>query len=148
MKKVIVLLTQCLLLTVGVSAGAQSFAINWFTIDGGGGTSTGSVYSISGTIGQPDAGAMSGGSYRLEGGFWNATVTVQTEGAPLLTITRAGGSVVLSWPSSSTGFVLQENSSLATSNWSNVVSVPNDDGTNKSVTISMALGNRFYRLRK
>ena len=35
---------------------AQSYQIDWFTIDGGGGTSTGGVYSVSGTIGQPDAG--------------------------------------------------------------------------------------------
>ena len=35
---------------------AQSYSIDWFTIDGGGGTSTGGVYSLSGTIGQPDAG--------------------------------------------------------------------------------------------
>ena len=32
---------------------AQSYSIGWFTIDGGG-TSTGGVYSLSGTIGQPD----------------------------------------------------------------------------------------------
>ena len=34
----------------------QNIAVDWFTIDGGGGTSTGGVYSVSGTIGQPDAG--------------------------------------------------------------------------------------------
>ncbi|HWN96366.1 MAG TPA: hypothetical protein VNT99_15150, partial [Methylomirabilota bacterium] len=52
------------------SARAQSYSIDWFTIDGGGGTSTGGVYSVSGTIGQPDAGTMSGGNYSLAGGFW------------------------------------------------------------------------------
>jgi hypothetical protein len=35
---------------------AQSYFIDWYTIDGGGGTSTGGVYSVSGTIGRPDAG--------------------------------------------------------------------------------------------
>ena len=41
-----------------------SYSIDWFTIDGGGGTSTGGVYSVSGTIGQPDAsGAVTGGNY-------------------------------------------------------------------------------------
>ena len=49
---------------------AQSYSIDWFTIDGGGGTSTGGVYSVSGTIGQPDAGALSSGGYALSGGFW------------------------------------------------------------------------------
>ena len=56
---------------------AQNFAIDWFTIDGGGGTSTGGVYSISGTIGQPDAGpVLTGGNYSLVGGFnrWNDAV--------------------------------------------------------------------------
>ena len=57
---------------------AQDYAINWHTIDGGGGTSTGGVYSVTGTIGQPDAGTMSGGSYTLTGGFWALPVAVQT----------------------------------------------------------------------
>lgn len=68
------LLCQCLL--------AQSYSIDGFTIDGGGGTSTGGVYSVSGTIGQPDAGApMTGGQYSLTGGFW-PLYAVQTPGAP------------------------------------------------------------------
>jgi len=44
--------------------------LTWFPIDGGGGTSTGGEYSLSGTIGQPDAGILTGGDYRLNGGFW------------------------------------------------------------------------------
>src|SRR5438445_2483576 len=58
------------LLLVG-SAHSQTFGLNWFTIDGGGGTSTGGVFSASGTIGQPDAGIASGGGYTLSGGFWS-----------------------------------------------------------------------------
>jgi hypothetical protein len=59
---------------------AQSYSIDWFTIDGGGGTSTGGVYSVTGTIGQPDAGGlMSGGNYTLQGGFWSIQA-VQTPG--------------------------------------------------------------------
>src|SRR5262245_40374580 len=48
---------------------AQNYSVDWHTIAGGGGTSTGGVYSVSGTVGQPDAGTMSGGSYSLAGGF-------------------------------------------------------------------------------
>jgi hypothetical protein len=44
--------------------------ITRFTIDGGGGTSQGGSSSISGTIGQPDAGRLSGGDYQIRGGFW------------------------------------------------------------------------------
>ncbi|MCE7972923.1 MAG: hypothetical protein DYG92_01170 [Leptolyngbya sp. PLA1] len=49
--------------------------IDWYTIDGGGGTSTGGTYSLSGTIGQPDAGVMTGGTYTLSGGFWVGAAT-------------------------------------------------------------------------
>lgn len=48
-----------------------NYELTWFTIDGGGQSpSTGSSYSLSGTIGQPDVGNMSGGDYVLSGGFW------------------------------------------------------------------------------
>ena len=48
--------------------------LSWYTVDGGGATfSTGGPYSLGGTIGQPDAGVMSGGSYTLAGGFWGGT---------------------------------------------------------------------------
>src|SRR2546421_11850333 len=89
---------------------AQNYSIDWFTIDGGGGTSTGGVYSVSGTIGQPDAGHMSGGNYTIDGGFWGIIAAVQTPGAPLLRIfLTATNTAVVAWPSSSTGFSLQQN---------------------------------------
>ncbi len=52
--------------------GGGPYSIPWSTIDGGGViNSTGGAYSLSGTIGQPDAGpTMTGGSYSLTGGFW------------------------------------------------------------------------------
>ncbi len=59
------------LLAGGPAAMAQPYEVPWWTIDGGGGTSSGGIYTLSGTIGQPDAGAaMSGGIYSLSGGFW------------------------------------------------------------------------------
>ncbi|MEM1330376.1 MAG: GC-type dockerin domain-anchored protein [Planctomycetota bacterium] len=55
---------------VAGAANAQ-FSIDWYTIDGGGGTSSGGGFVLSGTIGQPDAGApMTGGTFELIGGFW------------------------------------------------------------------------------
>lgn len=46
--------------------------LSWYTIDGGGATWTASGnFELSGTIGQPDAGAlMTGGAFELIGGFW------------------------------------------------------------------------------
>ena len=138
-----------LLLALCSSAQAQ-YTIDWHTIDGGGGTSTGGVYSVSGTIGQPDAGKMSGGNYTIDGGFWGIIAAVQTPGAPLLSIARtATNTVAVFWPSPSTGFVLQQNTnSVSSVNWSNVLTTPTDDGTTKSVVVNPPTGNRFYRLWK
>jgi len=58
------------ILTMVASAQAQSYAVNWWAIGGGGGNSVGGEFDLAGTVGQPDAGRMSGGSYLLEGGFW------------------------------------------------------------------------------
>jgi len=56
------------------------FTLTWSTIDGGGGSSTGSsagaAYAISGTMGQPDAGLLEGGGYALSGGFWTSGTAV------------------------------------------------------------------------
>jgi hypothetical protein len=47
--------------------------LSWNTVDGGGMTySFGGSYVLGGTIGQPDAGTLSGGSYALMGGFWHS----------------------------------------------------------------------------
>jgi hypothetical protein len=139
-------LFSLLLLAVCLSARSQSYSIDWFKIAGGGGTSTGGVYSVFGTIGQSDAsGALTGGNYSLTGGFWSLVSVVQTSGAPLLTITRSGNSVTVSWPSPSTGWTLQQNSNLATTNWSTSSGV-SDNGTIKSITITSPAGNLFFRL--
>src|ERR1035437_1377725 len=68
-----------LFLAMGIIVHAQSYSIDWYKIAGGGGTSTGGTYQVSGTIGQPDAsGAMAGGNYSLTGGFWSLISIVQT----------------------------------------------------------------------
>src|ERR1035438_20504 len=77
-------------LILALVAHAQEYSIDWYKVSGGGGASTGGVYSVSGTIGQHDAGGpMTGGNYSLTGGFW-ALYAVQTPGAPLLAITHLG----------------------------------------------------------
>jgi hypothetical protein len=71
-----VLLISLLLSVIAMASTVQSYAISWWTVDGGGATvSTGGGYSLGGTIGQPDAGVLVGGSYTLAGGFWRGTVT-------------------------------------------------------------------------
>ena len=128
-----------------LNATAQSYAIDWHTIDGGGGTSAGGVYSLSGTIGQHDAGGpMTGGAYSLTGGFWALPFAVQTPGAPTLTIVPFGvGQARVSWTPNTPGFVLQEALSLAPANWVN-----SPGGAANPVTVSAAIPAKFYRLHK
>ncbi len=52
------------------SATAGGFEIPWYTVDAGGGTSSGGGFVLSGTIGQPDPGDLAGGDFALRGGFW------------------------------------------------------------------------------
>src|SRR5262249_24418839 len=57
------------------------YDISWSTIDGGGFTNNGGVFTLSGTIGQPDAQtppAMSGDVFTLTGGFWPGTADACT----------------------------------------------------------------------
>jgi hypothetical protein len=142
-------LTIALLLLLALSgAQAQNYSIDWFTIDGGGGTSTGGVFSVSGTIGQPDAGHMSGGNYTLDGGFWAIFAAVQTPGAPLLRVfLTTSNTVVVAWPAPSTGFSLQQESDLKTPNWGPVTNVVSPVGSENQVIISPPAGNRFFRLK-
>ena len=140
----------CFLLSVfSFRASAQSYTIDWYKIAGGGGTSTGATYQVTGTIGQPDAsGAMAGGNYSLTGGFWSLISVVQTLGAPALTITHTGNTVKVLWPYPSTGWTLQQNSNLAVpANWSASGGVSND-GVNNYITITSPAGNLFFRLKQ
>ena len=60
-----------IIFTVAISTASDTqYQLNWSTIDGGGGISTGGQYVLTGTIGQPDAAYSSGGNYELLGGFW------------------------------------------------------------------------------
>ncbi len=133
---------------VAAPASAQSYSIDWFTIDGGGGTSTGGVYSVSGTIGQPDAGHMSGGNFTIDGGFWGVIAAVQTPGAPLLRLFMTStNTVVVAWPAPSTGFSLQQNADLNTAVWGGVTNTVNAVGSENQIIVAPPVGNRFYRLK-
>ena len=144
------LLVAGLLILAAFPAQAQNYSIDWSSIDGGGGTSTGGVYTVTGTIGQPDAGAMSGGNYALQGGFWGVIAAVQTPGAPWLTVTLNPqlSTLTVSWPVSETGWQLQTTTNLvsAGSTWTPRAYVTN--GVTCVYTESPPAGNRFYRLKQ
>jgi len=129
------------------TARAQQYSIDWYKIAGGGGTSTGGVYSVSGTIGQHDAGGpMSGGNYSLTGGFWALISVVQTPGAPTLYISHSGNTVTVYWQNVS-GWSLQQNANLATASWTTSGGVTTSNGTNY-LSLSSPPGNLFFRLSR
>ncbi len=145
MRRVLAFVLPAIGLLFAVPLLSQTYDLSWNKIAGGGGTSTGGVYSLSGTIGQPDAGHLAGGNYTLDGGFWGIFAVVQTPGAPLLSIKSALPNVILSWPASATGFTLQQNPNLSTTNWSAVgQSIVVTNGSN-TVTVP-AVGSEFFRL--
>ena len=126
---------------------AQQYSIDWFKVSGGGGTCTGGVYAVSGTIGQPDAGTtMSSTNYSLTGGFWSLIAVVQTSGFPKLTVTSAGNSVMVSWPDTGS-YTLQQNSDLAVpSGWATSGYTITTANNTNSITITSPTGNLFFRL--
>jgi hypothetical protein len=66
-------LATLLLLVSSVSAATLDgdYDLSWWTVDGGGSTnSQGEGYTLGGTVGQPDAGVLTGEGYTLAGGFW------------------------------------------------------------------------------
>jgi hypothetical protein len=69
---------------------AAQYTIDWYTTHPGGTTSAGGAFALTGAIGQPEAGTLSGGDFTLTGGFWALAAVVETPAAPLLIITATG----------------------------------------------------------
>jgi hypothetical protein len=52
------------------------FRLSWTSIDAGSPQrSAAPGFSVRGAIGQPDSGSVSGGRFRIDGGFWSAAST-------------------------------------------------------------------------
>ena len=142
------LVVGCSMLVVGCfHLAAQSYSIDWYKIAGGGGTSSNGQYTVSGTIGQHDAGGpMTGGNYSLTGGFWALISVVQTPGAPTLYISHAGNTVLVYWQAVSGWTNLEQNSSLSASlGWTTNTDWTFANGTN-SLSLTAPTGNLFFRL--
>jgi hypothetical protein len=136
-----------ILLTSSVCLHAQQYQINWYKVSGGGGTSTGATYQVTGTIGQHDASSqMTGGNYSMTGGFWAIISVLQTTGAPALYMSQSNRLVIVYWQNVS-GWNLQQNNNLSMpGNWSASSGVITTNGTNY-LNVSNPSGNLFFRLQ-
>jgi len=98
--------------------------------------------------GKLDLAGAYGGTNRVSVLINNASFPPPTS-TPALKINPSGNGVLVSWPSASAGWSLQQNPDLTAADWS-----PSgysgydiaDDGTNKSLIVAPAIGNLFFRL--
>ncbi len=124
------------------------------TVIAGGGLKSASAnrrFQMSATVGQPEAAPVlksDNSRFAVEPGFWHGITVVQTQGSPLLRI-RAGasGTVILSWPVASTGFVLEETSALGAVKWTPTQATVVDTATEHTITVPAAGIVKCYRLR-
>ena len=143
MKKMIIAFCLLAFIASATMLPAQPYTIDWYTVDGGGAMNlTGGTYTLSGTIGQPDAGHLADGTDTIDGGFWGLIALVP----PRLTITDSGATITICWPSPSTGFKLQQTTSSSPSSWTDVNWTPTDNGTTKCVTLPTTSATTLYRL--
>lgn len=75
--------------------------------------------------------------------FWVIKLTTK----PRLSATLSGQQILISWPSTFTGYVLEQNLNLGSANWSGVGTSPTDDGTNWTVALDRQSKAGFFRLR-
>lgn len=111
------------LAAVATASASGTYDLSWWKVAGGGETSSsGGSYELGGTIGQPEAGGMSGGSYILEGGFWSLALT-----PPTFTISGNAGvaGATLSYndggPKTATSDSVGDYSFTVSSHWTNNV---------------------------
>ena len=83
------------------------------------------------------------GTFRDGVGWHGFLATLPTP--PRLSIAFEGGVIKISWPYPSTGWSLQQNTNLGTTNWTPSTGVSND-GTNNLLIVNGPKDNRFFRL--
>jgi len=132
-----------------MAAGASSLVVDWCTVDAGGGTATGASFSVSSTVGQPDAGTFTNSSHAIRGGFWGIVAVVQTPDAPTLEIGVSGNTILLMWPIDESGFSVEETSTLPQqASWSQIPPPYQTNATHNFYIVPLTTGNKYYRLNK
>ncbi len=127
---------------------ADAFRLDWISIDAGGGTARGGTFELNATLGQPDAGEVSGGSFTLKAGFWPGPAAVPVVAKPVLSAGRIGESLVLAWPMAAGAFTLERSRDLADpSTWQILPVNPQPVGNEFQVTLPRENSATFFRLR-
>ena len=130
------------LFAVSCSSAFAQYSIDWCTFDGGGGSASGGSYSVTGTLGQPDAGAMLHAPYAVAGGFWGLLGT-----KPWQRIWVEGSDVIVAWPVTAGACQLQATDSLSGPHWSDVTARPSVVDGEYRVTMPLSDFQQYFRLR-
>jgi hypothetical protein len=97
---------------------------------------------------------VSGGSELFVGGVFdfagtNLSTNIALWHIPhLLSTTRSGGNVALSWPATGSNFVLEAKENVSQTNWSAVPATPVLAGDELRVTNQINSPSRLFRLRR
>ena len=138
------------LFLASVTTVPAQYAIDWHKVAGGGGTSTGGIYAVSGTIGQHDVGMSGDGNFSVLGGFWSL-YAMQTAGAPTLNIARTPtNTVVVFWRIPVADWRLDTATTLVGGSllWTEVSPPYETNGLNLQFREPTPIGNKFYRLHR
>jgi hypothetical protein len=131
--------------TPAIAQSGGPWSIASFTIDGGGTASTGGVWKVTGTIGQPDATAAVsiGGSWNGAGGFWPGISTIPV--GPALMLTLIGSNQIrVGWTAASVGYKVQYSEDLVS--WTDYPTVITGASY---LNWSLGNGQRYYfRLKR
>ena len=139
--------TLALAAITGLVAG-QSFMLDGFVVGGGGGESAGGVYSVVGAVGQPETGSMNAGPFTLSSGFWTLEGVVRASASPRMTFYTQDGFLVIAWGPGDAGSTLEYTTDLGSGAWITETTPPTQSTTGYSVSLPVASGHRYYRLRK
>ena len=126
------------------------------------GNSLASLVPVASNDDDPDGGNTSRVRFRAQAGteyqiavdaFGGAegTIKLSVESEverPQLRFELSGKNLILSWPTNSTGFVIEASDSLETPSWTRVSLAPVVIGTNHSAKIAIAGTSKFYRLQR
>ena len=108
-----------------------------FPYGGTAGSLSGSLISLNWAVG-----------YVTNGQNLTAVFALNLPASPPLSIQHTPtNAVVISWPAPSTGFNLQQNTNVSSTNWVNVTNTPIITDGLKQVIVSPPAGTRFYRLK-
>ncbi len=138
-----------LFIALPLAGAEQEFAIAGSVIAGGGGASAGSGFLVEGTIAQPAAGILLGGSFDLEAGFWNRVVEADACATPELRWFAHPNGMTLFWAAAPAGCLLEFSPSLTPPTiWSATTETPVERDGLRFITFPTDQAMGFYRLRK